>query len=233
MMVAVATVVFGVALLNRRSDAVEYGDSCSACWRCSESNPRFSPRLRSWRSAPVRSAAPCLPPGVVRRLAEATGREIDCLGRDWEEDVYVQDADTFVMPRAVCAHAAAGGRGQDLLLDFARLAGRPCLDLFPRRSEHVGQGHGPDRQDLVPQRRRRFPAGGDPRRHRRQGRRDRHHQPRSRQPRQCRQGRARGRHSGHQLQHARPEGELQRLCRRRSRGRRQGLGAATSSTTTW
>ena len=32
-------------------------------------------------------------------------------------------------------------------------------------------------------------------------------------------------HSGHQLQHAGREGELQRLCRRRSRRRRQGLGA--------
>ena len=123
---------------------------------------------------------------ALRRCAtvlEATGREVDRLCRDWEEDVDVQDAYTIVMPRAVCAHAAAGGRGQDLLLDFARLAGRPRLDLFPRRGEHVGQGHRPDRQNLVPQRRRRLAAGSDPRRDRRQGGWDRNHQPGSRQPR--------------------------------------------------
>ena len=70
-------------------------------------------------------------------------------------------------------------------------------------------------------------AGGDPLRHRRQGRRDRHHQPRSGQPGEGRQGGARGGNSGHQFQHARPEGELQRLCRRRSGGRRQRLGAVS------
>ena len=75
------------------------------------------------------------------------------------------------MPRAVCAGAAAGGRGQDLLLDFARLAGRSGLDLFPRRRQAVGQGHRQDGQHLVPQRRRALAAGGGARRDRRQGRR--------------------------------------------------------------
>ena len=76
-----------------------------------------------------------------------------------------------------CAVATVGGSSQDILLDLARLARRSGMDLFSRWREHVGEGHGPDRQDVVPQRRRSLAAGGDPRRHRRQGRRHRHHEP--------------------------------------------------------
>ena len=56
--------------------------------------------------------------------------------------------------------------------------------------------------DLVPQRRRAIAAGGDPRRNRGQGRRHRHDQPRSGQPRRRRQGGAGRRHSGDQFQYA-------------------------------
>ena len=43
----------------------------------------------------------------------------------------------------------------------------------------LGQGHGSNRQDIVPQRRRSLAAGGDPGRNRRKGRWHRHDQPRS------------------------------------------------------
>ena len=43
----------------------------------------------------------------------------------------------------------------------------------------------------------------------------------------------RRRHPDHQLQHARPEGELQRLCRRRQRRLRQGLGAVSGRPQAW
>ena len=116
-------------------------------------------------------------------------------------------------------------QAKTFVLDLARIARRSGLDLFSRWREHVGEGHRPNRQDVVPQRRRALAAGGDPRRHRREGRRHRHHEPRSRQPRRRRQGSARGRHPGHQLQHARPESELHGLRRRRPSRRRKGLGA--------
>ena len=64
------------------------------------------------------------------------------LGRAREGDAYVQDACAFAGPRALCARAAAGGAGQDLLLDFARLARRSGLDLFPRRREHWAKDTG-------------------------------------------------------------------------------------------
>ena len=78
----------------------------------------------------------------------------------------------------------------------------PVWTYFLAGAEIVGQGHGANRQDIVPQRRRPFAAGSDPRRDRGQGRRHRHNQPRSRQPRRRRQGSARRRHTGHQLQYA-------------------------------
>src|ERR1700733_8916347 len=52
--------------------------------------------------------------------------------------------------RIVCAVGAASGSSQDILLDLAWEPGRSGLDLFPLRRGDLGQGHGSDRQDIVP-----------------------------------------------------------------------------------
>ena len=69
---------------------------------------------------------------------------------------------------AACAVDAGSRRRQDLLLDLARLAGRPGLDLLPRRRRAMGRGHRQHRQHLVPLRRRAVAPGGGARRDRRQ-----------------------------------------------------------------
>ena len=62
-----------------------------------------------------------------------------------------------------------GGGAEDLLLDFAWLAGRSGLDLLPGRRQAMGEGHRQHGEHLVPQRRRRLAAGSGARRHRRPG----------------------------------------------------------------
>src|SRR5208337_1093350 len=91
------------------------------------------------------------------------------MDRPFGRDAHAQNA--YALPGVAIFRArfAASGAGQDFLLDLARLARRSGLDLFSGWREHVGEGHGPNGQDLVPQRRRRRAAGGDPHRHRRQG----------------------------------------------------------------
>src|SRR5580704_1613640 len=66
------------------------------------------------------------------------------------EDAHDQDACATAVPRALRAHIAVRRRSENILLDLARVPGRSGLDLFPCRSELVGEGHRPDGQDLVP-----------------------------------------------------------------------------------
>ena len=46
------------------------------------------------------------------------------------------------LPRIRSAVAARGGSSQNIVLDFARIARGSGVDIFPRRGEHVGEGHG-------------------------------------------------------------------------------------------
>ena len=64
----------------------------------------------------------------------------------------------------------------------------PVWTYFLAGAKQWAEGHRQHRQHLVPQRRRAVAAGSGPRRDRRQGRRHRHHQPRSGQPGRGRQG---------------------------------------------
>ena len=109
----------------------------------------------------------------------------------------------------------------------------PVWTYFLAGAEPVGAGYRQYGQHLVPQWRRALAAGSHPRGDRRQGRRHRHHQPRSGQPGRGRQGGARRRHPDHQLQHAGPDRRLQRLCRRRHCRWSARAGPSTWSTRAW
>ena len=142
-----------------------------------------------------------------------------------EQDEEAEFFDRGAGAVACCALFRRTGGRQDVLLGLAWRSGRSGLDLLPGRRQAVGKRHRQHRQHLVPQWRRGLAAGSGSRRHRRRGRRHRHDQPRSGQPGRDRQGGQRGQHPDHQLQHARPDGQLRRLCRRRQRHLRQRLGA--------
>jgi hypothetical protein len=90
-----------------------------------------------------------------------------CRDYDWADEVlhahYVDSSQRF----------SPTGKG-DLLLDFARTAKQPDLDVFPARRRTVGQGYRQRGSYLLPQRRRSVATGGYSRRHFREGQRDRH-----------------------------------------------------------
>ena len=132
---------------------------------------------------------------------------------------------TVLAGALVVGLSASSGLRQDVLLDLARLARGPGLDLLPGGAEQWATDTGNTvntsfhNGDVAAQQEARA------RRHRRRRGRHRHHQPRPGQPGRGRQGSERSQHPDHQLQHPRPDGELRRLCRRRQRRLRPQLGA--------
>ena len=134
----------------------------SAPERSSESPARRSwrsgsnSRIRSFGSASITS--PCLadsPAVPTSRAIEQARSQSGFNFRKGEETPMLRWLARLGCLAVRCAGSAGGGSSQDALLDLARVARRPGVDLLSRRRQHVGEGHRPDRQDLVPQRRRR------------------------------------------------------------------------------
>src|SRR5262245_37739799 len=91
-----------------------YGDSCGhlVCWGITSVNPAWH---RPARCPRVNEAGR----NVATRRTSNAQETRDSLRRSGARD-------------------ADGRAGQNLLLDLARIAGRPGLDLFPRRGKAVG-----------------------------------------------------------------------------------------------